>query len=180
MNIPSIRASEGSWRKLLAETLPLFGHRNWIVVADSAYPSQSQPGVRTIAAPDDHLDVIDGVLTEIDRAGHVRPILHLDEELEFLSDEDIAGVGAFRAGLAALLGAGVRSAPHESIIHRLDAAAGMFEILVIKTSFQIPYTSVFIELDCGYWDAESERRLRMRMESAQANANAVQIRYTAS
>jgi hypothetical protein len=24
----------------------------------------------------------------------------------------------------------------------------------------IPYTSVFFELDCGYWDADAEQRLR--------------------
>jgi hypothetical protein len=24
----------------------------------------------------------------------------------------------------------------------------------------IPYTSVFFELECGYWDAASEKRLR--------------------
>jgi hypothetical protein len=24
----------------------------------------------------------------------------------------------------------------------------------------IPYTSVFFELDCGYWNAEAEERLR--------------------
>ncbi|MDE3198919.1 MAG: hypothetical protein KGN84_21400 [Acidobacteriota bacterium] len=27
-----------SWRATLEERLPLYGHRNWIVVADSAYP----------------------------------------------------------------------------------------------------------------------------------------------
>jgi hypothetical protein len=26
------------WRRAVAEHLPLYGHRNWIVVADSAYP----------------------------------------------------------------------------------------------------------------------------------------------
>ena len=31
-------------RRNSATVLPLFGHRNWIVVADSAYPAQSQAG----------------------------------------------------------------------------------------------------------------------------------------
>jgi len=30
--------------------LPLFGHRNWIVVADSAYPAHSMPGIETIVS----------------------------------------------------------------------------------------------------------------------------------
>jgi hypothetical protein len=29
----------------------------------------------------------------------------------------------------------------------------------------LPYTSVFLELDCGYWNAEKEQRLRSALES---------------
>ena len=36
------------WEQLLEERLPLFGHRNWIVVADAAYPAQCRPGIETI------------------------------------------------------------------------------------------------------------------------------------
>ncbi len=38
-----------------------------------------------------------------------------------------------------------------------------FEVLVIRTSTALPYTSVFLELQPGYWDGESEARLRERM-----------------
>jgi hypothetical protein len=31
----------------------------------------------------------------------------------------------------------------------------------------IPYTSVFFELDCGYWNAEAEQRLRQAMPVAE-------------
>jgi hypothetical protein len=27
----------------------------------------------------------------------------------------------------------------------------------------LPYTSVFLQLDCGYWSADAERRLREAM-----------------
>src|SRR5919202_365318 len=30
------------WKQELAERIPLYGHRNWIVVADSAYPAQAR------------------------------------------------------------------------------------------------------------------------------------------
>jgi hypothetical protein len=33
------------WKQQLKDLLPLFGHRNWIVVADSAYPAQSRSGI---------------------------------------------------------------------------------------------------------------------------------------
>ena len=50
--------------------------------------------------------------------------------------------------------------PHEQIIQKLDQSARVFKILTIKTQMLIPYTSVFFELDCGYWNAEAEERLR--------------------
>ena len=53
--------------------------------------------------------------------------------------------------------------PHEQIISKLDEAGKTFHILVLKSTMTIPYTSVFIRLDCGYWTEEQEKRLRERM-----------------
>ena len=53
--------------------------------------------------------------------------------------------------------------PHDEIISKLDHAARMFSILIVKSTMTIPYTSVFIELDCGYWNADAEARLRSRI-----------------
>jgi len=36
-------------------------------------------------------------------------------------------------------------------------------VLVLKTTMTIPYSSVFIRLDCKYWSADAEKRLRARM-----------------
>jgi hypothetical protein len=36
---------------------------------------------------------------------------------------------------------------------------------VIKTPSLLPYSSVFINLDCGYWSAEAEERLRRRIKA---------------
>ena len=52
---------------------------------------------------------------------------------------------------------------HDDIIAALDAAARRFRILVIKTPLSLPYTSVFVELGCGYWSADAEARLRAAM-----------------
>lgn len=32
--------------------------------------------------------------------------------------------------------------------------------IIIKTPLTIPYTSVFLELDCAYWDASREKEIR--------------------
>ena len=34
-----------AWRDKLTQNLSVMGHRNWIVVADSAYPAQNRPGI---------------------------------------------------------------------------------------------------------------------------------------
>jgi hypothetical protein len=36
--------------------------------------------------------------------------------------------------------------------------------VVLKTEATIPYSSVFIQLDCGYWDANKEKKLREKMK----------------
>lgn len=153
-----------AWEQELASRLPLFGHRNWIVVADSAYPAQSRPGIETIVAGGDHVAAVRKVLEQIAPSTHVRANVYVDRELDFVAESDAPGIGLCRQRLLALLeGANIRQLPHEEIIARLDASAQMFRILIVKTDLALPYTSVFFELDCGYWSAEAEARLRSAM-----------------
>ena len=56
--------------------------------------------------------------------------------------------------------------PHEQIIAKLDQTAQVFRVLIIKTELTIPYTSIFFELDCGYWTPRAEQRLRQAMAAA--------------
>lgn len=46
-----------------------------------------------------------------------------------------------------------------SLLDVLQAATD-FLVIVLKTTFTLPYTSLFIQLDCAYWSAESEKKLR--------------------
>ena len=52
--------------------------------------------------------------------------------------------------------------PRADII-ALDESSSLFTTLVIKTNCTIPYTSVFLQLDCAYWGAENEAVLRQKM-----------------
>jgi len=36
--------------------------------------------------------------------------------------------------------------------------------LVVRTTSALPYSSIFIELQPGYWDADAEQQLRQRIE----------------
>ena len=150
-----------SWRTELDQRLPVLGHRNFVVIADSAYPAQSNPGIRTIYTDEDHLTVIGDTLAAVEAAAHVNPVVYVDAELDDVPDSDAPGIGALRADLAELLSSNsVRSQPHMEIIRKLDKSAELFEVLILKTRGTLPYTSVFIELDCGYWNADAEERLR--------------------
>lgn len=149
------------WERKLRFLLPLYGHRNWIVVADSAYPAQSKPALETIVADDEQIPVLRTVHEAITAAPHLRARVYADHELAFVAENDAPGVDDYRRELTEVLaGHSIETLPHEQIIHKLDAAAQLFRILVIKTDMTIPYTSVFFELDCGYWNAEAEERLR--------------------
>ena len=153
-----------SWQQAVAERIPLYGHRNWIVIADSAYPAQSSPGIETVVSSADHLEVVQAVLKALAGSKHVRPILYTDAELKYVSENDAPGITAYREQLSRALGARpVSVLPHEQIITKLDEAGKTFRVLIIKTNLTLPYTSVFLQLDCGYWSADAERRLREAM-----------------
>jgi hypothetical protein len=155
------------WQERLDAVLPFFGHRNWVVVADSAYPAQSNPGIETIVAGGDHLGVLQLVLDAITACKHIRANVYADKELAHVAESDALGVREYCRKLEVMLdGACVLSIPHEQIIQKLDQSAQVFRILLIKTGMTIPYTSVFFELDCGYWSAEAEQRLRQAMSAA--------------
>ena len=47
-----------SWRQTLDARLPYYGHRNWIVIADSAYPLQSGIGIETILSNENQLETV--------------------------------------------------------------------------------------------------------------------------
>jgi hypothetical protein len=152
------------WRRVVAERLPLLGHRNWIVVADSAYPLQSAPGIETIIADADQAEVLQHVLARIVNSKHVRPIPYTDLELSYLTESDTPGVDSYRELLSSLFpDPKPLAVPHEQIIGNLAKASQNFQVLIIKTRMTIPYTSVFIQLDCAYWNAEAERKLRAQM-----------------
>ena len=155
------QAFADDWKALLDQRLPEYGHRNWIVIADSAYPKQSAPGIETVYTTAGQLEVLQHVLKKVDAAKHIQPIILLDAELESVPERSAAGVQRYRADLKTVLGQRpTKMMPHEDIISKLDEGAKLFNVLVLKTDMTIPYTSVFIELDCGYWSPEKENTLR--------------------
>jgi len=156
-----------SWQTKLSRRTAAFGHRNWVVVADSAYPDQTRPGIETVVTGEDHLVVLKRVLEVLADRKHIKPVVHLDAELVFVPEADAPGIGKLRDAITEQLSAHKRNAlAHEQIIDKLDKAGDKFHVLVLKTTARLPYTSVFLELDCGYWSPEAEQRLRDAMKKA--------------
>jgi hypothetical protein len=159
---PFVHAAD--WRETLKESLPLLGHRNWIVIADSAYPQQVSPGVQTLYTGATQEEVTKAVLQALAGTRHVKPTVFIDSELEFVAEGDAPGISAYRDKLAGILvGSEVTKLPHEKIIAKLDEAGKTFRVLLLKTNMTIPYTSVFLQLECGYWNVAAEQRLRAAM-----------------
>jgi hypothetical protein len=163
-----------TWRTKVAKTLPLLGHRNWILIVDSAYPLQASPGVDTVDTNADQLEVVRYVLGAIGNSIHVRPDIFMDAELPFVPDQDAPGASHFRAEIGDLLRSyPVQALPHEQVISKIDESSKLFHVLVLKTNMAIPYTSVFIRLNCKYWGDDAEKRLRAKMsQAASAEAGA--------
>ena|ERR1041385_761449 len=168
--LASTTLAQSPWERKLRQQLPLLGHRNWIVIADSAYPLQTAPGIETLHTDTDQLAVARIVLDELAKTKHVKPIIYIDAELKHVPEKNAPGIAAYRDGLVKLLQhSPFQELPHEQIIAKLDEAGKTFKILLIKTPLTLPYTSVFIQLDCGYWNAEAEKELRDTMKSGGKN-----------
>ena len=153
-----------SWQKTVDEALPLLGHRNWILIVDSAYPLQSSAGVETVETGADQIEVVRYVMGAIDKSIHVRPDFFMDAELPFVQEEDAPGTTAYRDAIAKLLdGQTIQSELHERLIEEVDRAGQLVHVLVLKTRLAVPYSSVFIRLNCKYWGDDAEERLRSKM-----------------
>lgn len=157
-------AAPNDWKAKIEQQLPLMGHRNWILVVDSAFPLYTAPGVETVETATDLPSVLHEVLHQVTNAKHVRPVVFLDAELPFVSEADAPGADRYRTDLKrALAGLPIQEKLHEDVLHEINKTAEEFHVLVLKTTLTIPYTSVFLRLDCGYWSDASEKKMREAM-----------------
>jgi hypothetical protein len=156
--------AQSNWKSRVNESLPLLGHRNWILIVDSAYPLQTSSGVETIETDASQLEVARYVLNAVHHSIHVRPEIMMDAELPFVPEQDAPGVSAYRADIAKLLaGVHIDSIPHEQLIARVDDAGKTMHVLILKTKMTVPYSSIFLRLNCKYWSDDAEKRMRAAM-----------------
>lgn len=155
--------AKAQWAEVLAEQLPLLGHRNWIVITDMAYPLQSAPGISTMYADAPYLEVLRTVKEQLDAQPHVFAHVYHDRELDFIAEEDMPGVDSLRTAMAEICGPEAQAVDHEQLLARMDEAARLYNIVIIKTPLTMAYTTTFFELDCAYWNGEKAAKLAERM-----------------
>ena len=155
---------EGWKREVEMQTAEL-GYRNWIVIAEASFPAHSRSGIRQVNSYQSIPAVLDEVLQILERTEHVRPKIYLPREMRAVENDFAPGVDDYRGQLqTAMHGYETTELDQDSLLTLMQDAQRSFDVLVIRTTTALPYTSIFMELQPGYWDGESETRLRQRME----------------
>jgi D-ribose pyranose/furanose isomerase RbsD len=158
--------SERPWMGTLRHELGYLGARNWVVVAEAAFPIHSRRGLRVIRLDADIPEVVDGVERVIEEKYHVKPRLYVATEASSVPYDYAPGIKHYQRQLEqALHGRETLQLDHAMLMRMLNDTSKTYRVLVIKTQTALPYTSVFMELGSGYWDAESESALRDLMDT---------------
>ena len=153
----------------LSPSLDVLGARNWIVIADPAYPILAGEGVDVLTVDADIPTTLRAVLNKLEQEGTLTPRLWVCNELEQLTEKRAPGVRRHRRELNRLISRELHYEMTDRIISlQLTQAAQTYRILYIKTTTALPYSTVAIELDSGYWDSDDEAELRERMEKLNA------------
>jgi hypothetical protein len=117
------RGSSSDWKAVVQSRLPLYGHRNWIIVADSAFPVYAAPGIETIVVSEDLPAVLKYVAGAISTSRHVRATVFLDRELQFIDEHDYPGVSELRKQITLPFSRDqVFSIPHTEVMSKIDEA----------------------------------------------------------
>jgi D-ribose pyranose/furanose isomerase RbsD len=153
------------WHAAVDRQAGQLGYRNWIVIAEASFPAQNRPGIRQVTASVDVPEALDYVLNALEQTEHVRPHIYVPRELRSVENDFAPGIDELRKRLKdSLHGHEAAELEQQSLLTLLQDANRSFDVLVIRTTTALPYSSVFLELQPGYWDVDSETRLREKME----------------
>lgn len=154
-----------NWQAAVDRQAGQLGYRNWIVIAEASFPAHSRQGIRQVNSPESIPVTLDHVLTTLEQTENVRPRIYVTRELRSVENDFAPGVDDLRKKLQdAFHGHETTELDQQSLLTLLEDASRSFDVLVIRTPTALPYSSVFLELQPGYWDVDSEERLRERID----------------
>ena len=158
-------ADDSTWEAAVQRQVGQLGYRNWIVIAEASFPAHNRPGIRQMNAAVDVPQALDHVLKILEQTENVRPRIYVSRELRSVENDFAPGIDELRKNLLnSLHGHETTELDQQSLLTLLEDASGSFDVLVIRTPTALPYSSVFLELQPGYWDVDSETRLREKIE----------------
>ncbi|RYD40723.1 MAG: hypothetical protein EOP85_13775 [Verrucomicrobiaceae bacterium] len=156
---------EQTWQAAVDRQAGQLGYRNWIVIAEASFPAHNRPGIRQVNASVDVPEALDYVLQVLEQTENVRPHVYVTRELRSVENDFAPGIEDLRKRLhSSLHGHEAAELDQQSLLTLMEDANRSFDVLVIRTPTALPYSSVFLELQPGYWDVDSEMRLRERIE----------------
>lgn len=157
--------STPDWQRAVDRQVAQLGYRNWIIIAEASFPAHSRPGFRQVVADVEVTEALDYVIQAMETTENVRPNVYLTRESRAVENDFAPGMDDFRERMRQALHAHETvMLDQQSLLTLVEDANRRFDVLVIRTRTALPYTSVFLELLPGYWDADSEMRLRERIE----------------
>lgn len=163
-----MKTAQAPWRQDVQREASFLGYQNWIVIAEASYPAKYHKGLRQISVPVDAPEALDAVFEALSQTQHVQPRIYMARELRYVENNYAPGVDALRKKIEqGLAGREVTEMDNKAISVLLDSASDKYNVLVVRTTTALPYSSVFLELQPGYWDGESEAHLRERMKEKQ-------------
>ena len=158
--------SDNDWKFAVDNQVHNLGYRNWIVIAEASFPAHHGQGIKQVAAPIEVPEAVDYVLRSLERTENLRPTIYLPRELRSVENDFAPGIDAMRETLQqSMHGHEPTEIDQQALLTLIEDANRSFTVLVIRTRTALPYTSVFMELQPGYWDSQSESHLRKRIQN---------------
>ncbi len=154
-----------NWRGKADNQLGKLGYRNWIVISEASLPAQNRAGIHQVSAPAEIPEVVDYLLRTMEQTENVRPRIYVTREMRSVENDMAPGMDSYREELKkSLHGHETTELDQQALLTLMEDANRKLDVLVIRTQTALPYSSVFMELQPGYWDGESEARLRERIQ----------------
>jgi hypothetical protein len=167
-----IEQRQSPWKAAVHRHTSQLGFRNWIIIAEASFPAIGRTGVMQVPANVEIPEAFDYVLNVIDESQHVKPSIYFTRESQVLENDAAPGIDLLRQKVRqSIQEMPTTTMEQDSLLTVLQDVNRSFDILIIRTNTTLPYSSIFIELQPGYWDAEAEEKLRQRMETKPLQAN---------
>lgn len=161
-----ILRKQDPWIKTMNQEVAKLGAGNWIVVAESAYPTPKDSSIKVIAVDASVPEVLYELFETFEAEGHVWSKIYTLREFEHLKEKITPGIQNFKSARTKAINDRKKQEITSEVAKLLfQSSSKEYRSLLIKTNSNIPYSSVFLELETGYWDRESEQKMRKSLKS---------------